>query len=379
MTGSHRTPARLGVGAVSRNTVDACIELALRHRTPMMLVASRSQVESSRLGGGYVEGWSADDVAHYVRRHDPGGLVLLCRDHGGPWQHPRERTAGCDDAEAMASCLASLVDDIDAGFHLLHIDTCLDRHGFADHAVAMDRLVTLIGECSEAARSRGRPVRFEVGWEDQRRTGGDAAEFRALLSELADRLAGDNLPMPTFVVAQTGTKVEETENTGEFDTATSATVAGIARACSDLRADIKAHNVDYVSVAVVRGLFRCGVGAVNVAPEFGVAETRALLRLLDELELGTERERFLQLAYTSGNWRKWMKVNSAADDVDRAVIAGHYVFGTATFLQIKEEVVAAARRRGIDVDAYLRGAVAAAIRRYLRISLEFPLGEQDLF
>jgi hypothetical protein len=156
-------------------------------------------------------------------------------------------------------------------------------------------------------------------------------------------------------------------------------VAGIARACSDLRADIKAHNVDYVSVAVVRGLFRCGVGAVNVAPEFGVAETRALLRLLDELELGTERERFLQLAYTSGNWRKWMKVNSAADDVDRAVIAGHYVFGTATFLQIKEEVVAAARRRGIDVDAYLRGAVAAAIRRYLRISLEFPLGEQDLF
>ena len=45
---------------MSRNGVHAAIRLAYRHQRPVMLIASRSQIECTELGGGYVEGWSTE-------------------------------------------------------------------------------------------------------------------------------------------------------------------------------------------------------------------------------------------------------------------------------------------------------------------------------
>src|SRR5262245_25962911 len=122
-------PSRLGIGPMSINCVDAVIEVATRNRQRIMLIPSRRQVESSALGSGYVEGWTASDLVNYVRERDRNQLILVCRDHGGPWQHPDERTM--DEDEAMASCLRSFKEDLASGFDLLHIDTCLDRDGVA--------------------------------------------------------------------------------------------------------------------------------------------------------------------------------------------------------------------------------------------------------
>ena len=59
---------QLGVGVVSRNVVDVTVEIAKRHRVMLMLVASRRQVDTAALGGGYVCGWTAHELAEYVSR-----------------------------------------------------------------------------------------------------------------------------------------------------------------------------------------------------------------------------------------------------------------------------------------------------------------------
>lgn len=70
----------LGVGPVTRNTIDAVINIANLNKIPIQLIPSRRQVECKELGGGYV--WNTEDFAAYVREKDKNGCVILARDHG---------------------------------------------------------------------------------------------------------------------------------------------------------------------------------------------------------------------------------------------------------------------------------------------------------
>jgi tagatose-1,6-bisphosphate aldolase non-catalytic subunit AgaZ/GatZ len=365
---SAPTLPRLAVGPMSKNAVDGAIRLAYRHRLRIMLIASRRQVDIAELGGGYVEGWTPETFAEYVRRWDPDRLLLLCRDHGGPWQNSRECTLNYDEAEAMASSLRSLLADIDAGFDLLHLDTSADLAGPATRERATDRLVRLYAECHEAACRRNRKVRFEIGLEDQGVDTNNPHEFREHIADVCERLRRARLPPPTFIVAQTGTKVIETENCGAVVTAPAAVgyaVSELARVCHEFGASLKAHNMDYLDPPTIRHLLRCGVAAINVAPAIGVEETKAFLKVLDDVQLSAVRDRFLYLAYESRAWRKWLKPNSVASDRERAIMAGHYVFNTDEFREIALELDRACRRIGIRWRARLRAAVYRVQERYL--------------
>ncbi len=299
-------PSRLGIGPMSRNVLDAAIRMAYRHQRTVMVIASRSQVECGDLGGGYVEGWSTEQFTAYIRSQDPAGLVRICRDHGGPWQHPNEVASGLDETDAMASSLASLCCDIRSGVELLHIDTSREGGGSARFESAVDRLTTLYGECQELANTYGRQIAFEVGLEKQSSDPDDPSEFRAKLECIVGSLARESLQPPTFVVGQTGTKV--------------------------------------------------------VGPEFGVIETSAFLALLEQMQLTEQRDDFLLLAYESGAWRKWF--DDDASDLQRSIVAGHYVFATDAFREIKQRADVACRKQTRTVDSVLGAALDRAMERY---------------
>lgn len=362
-------PSRVGVGPMSKNAVDATINVATRANQPLMLIPSRRQVETASQGGGYVEGWNTVTFTDYVRSNDPAGLVLLCRDHGGPYQSPRERAERLDIDAAMASALESYKEDIRRGFDLLHIDTSMDLDGVAEPEAAVRRAVALYGECVEYSRSIGAETMFEIGFEDQGHDTNQPSEFEDQLDEALALLHKEDLPMPTFVVAQTATKVVEMRNVGAMVTAPSAVTFAV-RALVDITERrgiaLKAHNCDYLDDKTITALSTAGVHAMNVAPEFGVVETTAFIDLLGELGLRVQVERFLALAYESRSWVKWMAPDTAATDYDRAVIAGHYVYNTDHFREIKQLAVEVARRKGVDVDARLRGAVERSIEHYAR-------------
>lgn len=367
-------PARgargLGVGVVSRTTVDAAIELAYETRAPVMLVASRRQVDSERVGVGYVEGWSTEAFARHVRARDRSGRVRLCRDHGGPWQHPAELDPPLDERAALASALASYEADLDAGFEVLHIDTSASCDGTPAPEDSLRRLLALYEPLHELARSRGRRVAFEIGCEDQGAAIASPAEVEGSTCMCLEELERRGLRRPRYAVVQTGTKVVETRNVGDLPAdadgdATRRRLHRLVALCHDRGVAVKAHNCDYLHGRGWAALAAARVDAANVAPEYGVAETRTMLGVLRRAGLLRERDRFLELAYDCGKWRKWMAPGTAASDYDRAVIAGHYVFSTPQFAEIR---ACAARRLdgGEDqLDRELRDAVKRRMARHL--------------
>ena len=78
----------LGIGPMSKTLIKAVLELAKEKDFPVLLIASRNQVDSDEFGHGYVCGWDQDrfvaDVQAIRQQLGFEGLVYLCRDHGGP-------------------------------------------------------------------------------------------------------------------------------------------------------------------------------------------------------------------------------------------------------------------------------------------------------
>ena len=58
----------LGIGPMSLNVVDSAIEIANKKRVPLMMIASRRQIDSEEFGGGYVNNWSTKSFADYVKK-----------------------------------------------------------------------------------------------------------------------------------------------------------------------------------------------------------------------------------------------------------------------------------------------------------------------
>ena len=56
----------LGVGPMSLNCVDAAIELVNERNVPLILIASRRQIDSEQFNGGYVNNWNTSEFAKYV-------------------------------------------------------------------------------------------------------------------------------------------------------------------------------------------------------------------------------------------------------------------------------------------------------------------------
>lgn len=363
----------LGVGPMSVNCVDAAIELANDFEVPILMIASRRQIDSKEFGGGYVNNWVTEDFARYVTDRDKKGKVLLARDHGGPWQSPMEIKEGLGLRRAMDSAKASFRADIIAGFQVLHIDPSIDIHGTPDIDEILDRVFDLYEFCwSEAQKSR-REIIFEVGTEEQSGSTNSQEELDYTLNAIKKFCLQNRVPEPTFVVIQCGTRVMEMRNVGSFDSP--------IRVANEIPAEIqlpkmieicnrhgllmKEHNTDYLSDEALQWHPRLGIHAANVAPEFGVAETNALIKVLETNGLAKLADRFLEIAYDSNKWNKWMLEHTTATDRDRSLIAGHYVFSTPEVKELKGEATKALQHKNIDLEEYLKQQVKTSILRYL--------------
>jgi len=363
----------LGVGPMSVNCVNATIELANDYDIPLMLVASRRQIDSEDFNGGYVNKWSTSQFAEYVINLDKKDKILLARDHGGPWQNDNEKKLNFSLKQAMQSAKASYLSDLEAGFQILHIDPSIDIHGKPSVDDVLDRVYELYDYCWTQAQKLGKKVLFEIGTEEQNGSTNTPDELEYILSNMKVFCDKNNLPSPTFVVIQSGSRVMEMRNTGCFDSPLR--VAGVLPAeiqvprmiemCNRYGVMMKAHNTDYMSDEALQWHPRLGIHAVNVAPEFGVEETRSLLSILEENNLHALANEFLRIAYESKKWVKWMVKDTQATDRDRAIIAGHYVFSTPECLEIKAKASSTLKTKQIDLEANIKESVKKSILRYI--------------
>lgn len=364
----------LGVGPMSVNTVDATIELANEHDMPILMIASRRQIDSEEFGGGYVNNWTTEDFARYVTDKDKKGKILLSRDHGGPWQSNKEKDAQLGLRRAMDSAKSSYRADIAAGFQVLHIDPSIDIHGQPSVDEVLDRVFDLYEFCWVQAQQFKQEIIFEVGTEEQSGSTNSQEELDYTLNAIKKFCTQNKIPQPTFVVIQCGTRVMEMRNVGSFDSPTRIVneipaeiqLPKMIEICNRHGIFMKEHNADYLSDEGLQWHPRLGIHAANVAPEFGVAETKALVHVLESNGLAKYAERFLQISYESNMWGKWMLDYTTATDRDRSLIAGHYVFSRPEVKELKIEAAKELERKGVHLEDYLKQTVKQSILRYLR-------------
>lgn len=364
----------LGVGPMSMNCIDATIELANEYEVPILLIASRRQIDSEEFGGGYVNNWTTEEFARYVIDHDKKGKIILARDHGGPWQNSKEKDNNLSLRQAMQSAKSSYRADLEAGFQVLHIDPSVDIHGKPDMDEVLDRVFELYEFCWSHAQQLRQEVIFEIGTEEQSGSTNTQEELDYTLNAVQQFCKKNHLPQPSFVVIQCGTRVMETRNVGSFDTPVRVAdelpaeiqLPKMIEICNRYGVLMKEHNTDYLSDEALQWHPRLGIHAANVAPEFGVTETRALVSVLEDNGLSKLAERFLQLAYDSRKWDKWMLNNTSATDRDRSIIAGHYVFSKLECAELKAEATGALAHQGIELEKHLKQHVKQSIQRYLR-------------
>jgi hypothetical protein len=363
----------LGVGPMSINCVDAAIELATEYTIPLMLIASRRQIDSEQFNGGYVNNWTTSEFANYAKTKDKNANIILCRDHGGPWQNNEEKKQNMKLDLAMKSAKESYKADIDAGFKILHIDTSIDIHKVPSQNEVLERLFELYEHCWSYALDKGKEIIFEIGTEEQSGSTNTPDELDFTLYSMEKFCKRNKLPLPTFVVIQTGTRVMETRNVGSFDSPLRVSneipseiqIPKMIEICKKHNIFMKEHNTDYLSDIALSWHPRLGIHAANVAPEFGVAETRAFLKIMEDNNLTSQADKFLELAYNSNKWDKWMLPNTTASDRDRSIISGHYIFSIPECLELKKEVSQHLKNKKIDLDSYLCDQVKKSIFRYL--------------
>ena len=364
----------LGVGPMSINCVDATIELANDYEVPILMIASRRQIDSEEFGGGYVNNWTTADFAQYVTNKDKKGKILLARDHGGPWQSIIEQNAQLSLRSAMNSAKSSYRADIDAGFQVLHIDPSVDIHCRPDVDEVLDRVYDLYEFCWTEAQKSKQEIIFEIGTEEQSGSTNSQEELDYTLNAIKKFCTKNKLPQPSFVVIQCGTRVMEMRNVGSFDSPMRVAneipaeiqLPKMIEICNRHGIFMKEHNTDYLSDEGLQWHPRLGIHAANVAPEFGVAETRALINVLESNGLAKYAEQFLKISYDSNKWQKWMTEKTRATDRDRSLIAGHYVFSVPEVKELKIKAGIELERIGVNLEDYLKQQVKQAIMRYLR-------------
>lgn len=353
----------LGIGPMSKNCVQATLELSKEDDYPVMFIASRNQVDSDELGGGYVNGWNqftfAKAVEEVANEINYDNMYYLCRDHGGPWQRDKERNDHLPIDIAMELGQKSYVADIEAGFDLLMIDPTKDPFEVGKVIpldVVLSRTVDLIEFCEIERKKRNLPeIGYEVGTEETNGGLTSTETYETFITQLKEELEKRNLPMPTFIVGQTGTLTRKTEQVGTFNFKNAYDLAQMAKKYG---VGLKEHNGDYLDDVTLLEHIPSEITATNVAPQYGTEETRAYLNLasvearLVENNLiekaSNIRETLLVHAIKSERWRKWMvgdqkdlTVDQILNSGDTALqedildIAGHYTFNDD---EVKKEI-----------------------------------------
>ncbi len=363
----------LGVGPMSKNCVDSAIDISNQKNIPLFLIASRRQIDCSEFKGGYVNNWTTKKFADYVLENDKKGKIILSRDHGGPWQNPLEIEKNFGFRKAMESAKLSFKNDIDAGFQMIHIDPSIDIHSKITVEDTLERIYELYEFCWNYAQSKNKIINFEIGTEEQNGTTNSIEEIDYVLSEVKKFCKINNFPKPLFIVIQTGTKVKETRNIGSFDSPLRVKgeipieilLPKMVLLCKKHGILIKEHNADYLSEESLKWHPRLGISACNVAPEFGVVETKAFINILRKYNFKQIEESFLKKSYDSKLWSKWLTKNSEITDREKAIISGHYLFSSPEVSELISKAKILLKKKDINLDAFLKENIKKCIMKYL--------------
>jgi dTDP-glucose pyrophosphorylase/tagatose-1,6-bisphosphate aldolase non-catalytic subunit AgaZ/GatZ len=380
----------LGIGPMSELVVESALELGKEFDFPILFIASRSQIDNDELGGGYVNNWNQKSFKDFVQKAKLKtgfhGLLYLCRDHGGPWQRPNEKSLPYEKAIELAK--KSYLTDIENGFNFLHLDITLDPslNNKPPLDLVSKRTIEVLQYIEEKRKELNLPpISYEFGTDETSGSLTSFEEFEYFIEKVLSEIKMQNLPIPTFIVGQTGTLVRMKRNTGRFDVITAKKLLEISEKYS---IGFKEHNCDYIPEEDLKAHPLIRLTASNVAPEFGVAETTALLHLAAKEEIAhkmgedIEPSNFFKIiseeVIKSETWKKWLtpqERNLTAEQIERdyekkleiTLVAGHYTFSKQVIKEAREKLYENIKYLNLvqNPEEYVKDFIKQSIKKYV--------------
>ena len=307
----------LGLGPMSLEVVNSLNYFSKKYKKKIMLICSRNQIESDKLGGGYVNNFSTSEFASFVKRKK-NNLLIMSRDHCGPFKRDNKKKSSL--IKEVSDCKISLEDDILNDFKILHIDT--SECGNSKYEIAHE----LISFCNDTAKKHKKKIFFEFGAEDH----GVLTNFKKFTKDAKFFSKYSN---KQFIVCQTGSLVKSVFQVGQFDIESVKIMKKIAKENGIL---LKEHNCDYLNLEQVQLRRQYGINAINIAPEFGVIQSNLTYNISKQLGLDKEISFFKKLVLRKEKWRKWNYNNE--NNLIKFFTAGHYHFGTKIYKNIIHKI-----------------------------------------
>ena len=307
----------LGLGPMSAEVINSLNFFSKKYKKKIMLICSRNQVESGKLGGGYVNNFSTSDFANFVKKKK-NNLLIMSRDHCGPFKRDGKKKSSLK--QEVDNCKISLLDDIINDFKILHIDT--SECGKPKYEIAHE----LITFCNEAAKKYDKKIFFEFGAEDH----GVLTNFKKFTN---DAKFFSNYQNKQFIVCQTGSLIKSTFQVGQFDIDSVKIMKKIAEENGLL---LKEHNRDYLNFEQIELRKEYGINAINIAPELGVIQSNLTYNISKKLKLDKEIKEFQKLVLKKEKWKKWNYNNE--NNLIKFFSAGHYHFSTKIYKDLIKKI-----------------------------------------
>ena len=275
----------------------------------------------------------------------------------------------------MESAKKSFEEDILNNFEIIHIDTSIGNNNKTVSVKnSLSRFYELFEHCNIFAKKNKKKIYFEIGTEEQSGTTNTPEELNYTLQKIFSFCKKKKFEKPLFVVIQSGTKVVETRNIGSFESPlrienelpVEIQLPKMIEICKKNKIYMKEHNGDYLSNKSLSLHPKLGIHAANVAPEFGVVETRGLVEILKKNKQTKFLEEFYEISYNSKKWKKWLVPNSKTNKIEKAIISGHYVFSDEKFVILSDKITNYFSKKNINLNKYLQKCVEKSILRYAK-------------
>lgn len=278
---------KLCIGPVSKNVLDAVIDVANKRQTLIGLVVSPNQVSTS---GGYI-GHTTETLVKYVKGCTK--YVWVQRDHGNPYDN------------------RSLINDVNNYFDCIHIDPF--AHFIGDISIKEAAEITALKVTDRAS--------YEIGTED-----GifpySPKQFHYFLTTVREKLDTKFIYVKSAVIqgntlVRYGTNVQVNLHR----------LREMVAICHEFGIMPKIHNADYLSDEMIKFISEIyDPVAWNFAPEFGSLESELVMQYFDEPSL----EKWFSLVVEKAPWQKWWLGKSPTRDA-LLTSCGHYVYNTREF------------------------------------------------
>jgi hypothetical protein len=361
----------LCVGPLSNNIIDASVDFAERYSVPIIMVASRRQIECREFGGGYVNNWTTHEFIEHVKSKNSQNIFFE-RDHGGPWQGTYEVKNQLDAVQSMNAAKKSFESDIEAGMDIIHIDPTIPIHDESlNYETILSRLFELYGHISEYGKSKNKKFLIEIGTEEQNGSYTDLNKLEDFIDRVNVFCNKNNFIRPTFIVIQTGAKVFENKNIGMFEKGSIydkkhliKNIRSSADIAKKYGIHLKEHNADYLSTENLSLRPSLGIKASNVAPEFGYIETKTMFNIMNVFGNKYDFQKIEDFVYHQRKWEKWTSPETDLKRHELTLLGGHYCFANPEFLEIKQKIAFDMSKKGIDLDAIIKKSLYSSFYKY---------------